>query len=273
MNKMKRAQFIVMGILAAAVIVCGAILISKLAAKGPNKINAASEETLFREAQALEAQGSLSKARDLYQKLITDYPQGKFALENQKLIWDLNIKILFSPNPTAISKVYEVQAGDTLGKIAKKCVTTVDLVMKTNGLKSSLIRPGMKLKVCTAKFTIFVDKSQNTLTLKANDEIFKIYQAATGLDNCTPVGTFKIVTKIVDPTWYKAGAVVPPGSPKNILGTRWLGLSVQGYGIHGTTEPESMGKQVTAGCVRMINKDVEELYAIVPIGTDVTAVD
>ena len=79
--------------------------------------------------------------------------------------------------------------------------------------------------------------------------------------------------KIINPTWYKAGAVVPPGSSKNILGTRWLGLSLQGYGIHGTTDPDSIGKQATAGCVRMLNNDVEELYIIVPAGTEVTVVD
>ncbi len=270
---MKKLQFIIIGILAIALIVLGIIFISKTALKMPQKIKMTSEETLFKEAQAEEAQGSLVKAKEAYQKLITDYPQGKFALENQKLIWDLNVKLLFSPAPTPISKVYEVQAGDALGKISKRIGTTVELIMKANGLKSDLIRPGMKLKVCTAKFSIFVDKSQNTLTLKANDEVFKVYQVATGLDNCTPVGQFKIVVKIIDPTWYKAGAVVPPGSPKNILGTRWMGLSVQGYGIHGTTEPESIGKQATAGCVRMITREVEELYAIVPTGTDVTIVD
>ncbi|MCM8781769.1 MAG: L,D-transpeptidase family protein [Candidatus Omnitrophica bacterium] len=160
-----------------------------------------------------------------------------------------------------------------MGKIAKRFGTTVELIIKANNLKSDLIKPGMKLKISTAKFSILVDKSQNTLTLKSNDEVFKIYPVSTGVDNSTPIGQFKIINKIIDPVWYKAGAVVLPGSPKNILGSRWLGLSLQGYGIHGTTEPESIGKQVTAGCVRMLNKDVEELYIIVPIGADVTIVD
>jgi len=129
------------------------------------------------------------------------------------------------------------------------------------------------LKVSTAHYSILVDKSQNLLTLKAGDEVFKAYPVSTGLDNCTPIGKFTIITKLIDPIWYKAGAAVPPGSPQNILGSRWLGLSLQGYGIHGTTEPDSIGKQVTAGCIRMLNADVEELYAIVPPGTEVTIVD
>jgi len=67
--------------------------------------------------------------------------------------------------------------------------------------------------------------------------------------------------------------VVPPESPQNVLGTRWLGFDLQGYGIHGTVEPETIGQQVTAGCVRMVNEQVEELYTIVPIGTKVKIVD
>ena len=96
---------------------------------------------------------------------------------------------------------------------------------------------------------------------------------ATGKDNSTPIGTFKIVTKIPNPVWYKQGAVVPPDSPENILGTRWMGIDKQGYGIHGSVDPNAIGKQVTAGCVRMNNGDVEELFALVPIGTEVTIVD
>jgi lipoprotein-anchoring transpeptidase ErfK/SrfK len=66
---------------------------------------------------------------------------------------------------------------------------------------------------------------------------------------------------------------VPADSPKNILGSRWLGLSEKSYGIHGTTEPQSIGRQVTSGCVRMRNSDVEELYQIVPEGTEVVIID
>ncbi len=111
------------------------------------------------------------------------------------------------------------------------------------------------------------------LILKSNEEVFKTYIVATGEDNSTPVGTFTIVEKLIDPTWYSAGAVIPPDSPDNVLGTRWLGFDLSGYGIHGTTEPESLGKQVTQGCVRLSNADVEELYIIIPKGTEVIIVD
>ena len=67
--------------------------------------------------------------------------------------------------------------------------------------------------------------------------------------------------------------MIPSESPENILGTRWLGFDMPGYGIHGTTQPDSIGKQATAGCVRMLNSEAEELYDLLPIGTEVTIKD
>ena len=96
---------------------------------------------------------------------------------------------------------------------------------------------------------------------------------ATGKNNSTPVGVFKITDKLVNPTWYKAGAVIASGKPENELGSRWLGLTAEGYGIHGTINPDTLGQQVTAGCVRMKNEDVEELYSTLVPGTEVTIVD
>jgi lipoprotein-anchoring transpeptidase ErfK/SrfK len=83
----------------------------------------------------------------------------------------------------------------------------------------------------------------------------------------------KVINRIVNPVWYKQNAVVPADSPENILGTRWMGIDKQGYGIHGSEDPGAIGKQVTAGCVRLTNSDVEELFDIVPAGTEVTIVD
>jgi lipoprotein-anchoring transpeptidase ErfK/SrfK len=120
---------------------------------------------------------------------------------------------------------------------------------------------------------MLIDKSQNTLALKSDEEILKTYVVSTGMNNSTPTGKFKIVNKLINPTWFKTGVIVPSGSPENILGSRWMGFDIAGYGIHGNHDPQSLGKQATQGCVRMSNSDVEELYAIVPIDTEVTIVD
>jgi len=229
--------------------------------------------SLVAQAKAWEAKNRFPEAKNIYQKLINDFADSKDVMNWQRKLEEINIKLLFSPVITSGSTLYEIKPGDTLSKIASEFKTTPDLIMKSNNLKNDLLIPGRKIKVWVASFNILVDKSQNILLLKSNEEVIKTYIVATGLNNSTPVGNFKITNKLLNPTWFKAGTVVPAGSPQNILGTRWLGFDLPGYGIHGTTDPQSLGKQVTQGCVRMSNAEIEELYTIIPVGTEVTIVD
>lgn len=232
-----------------------------------------SRHSLFSQARQLEVKGQLQEARLLYQKLVNDFPESPEVMDWQKKTEDLNIKLLFSPVLTPKSIIYQIRPGDTLNKIAREHKTTTELIMKSNNINDALIVPGRKIKVYNAPFNILVDKSQNILMLKDNEEIVKTYTVSTGKNNCTPVGKFKIVNKLPNPTWFKSGAIVPPQSAENVLGTRWMGFDLAGYGIHGTIEPKDLGKQVTQGCVRLSNADVEEIYSIVPVGTEVTIIE
>lgn len=169
----------------------------------------------------------------------------------------------------AESLTHTVVLGDTLWEIAKKYRTTVPLLQKNNELSGDRIYPGMKLKIPRVRFSILIQREKNQLVLLADGKRFKEYRVATGEKGSTPTGRFKIVNKLENPTWFKAGAIVPPDSPENILGTRWLGFDKPGYGIHGTTLPETIGTQSSKGCIRMLNQEVEEIYALVPVGTRV----
>ena len=231
------------------------------------------DDGLLKLGEVYEAQQQLVEARAMYRMLLDKFPNSPLVAQTQTHLGSVNVALLFSPIVTDLDTAHEVKPGDTLGKIAAAYGTTVDFIKKANALKSDIIRPRQKLKIPKGHFSIVVDKSQNQLLLTENNQFIKSYPVATGKDNSTPVGTFKIVNKLVNPVWYKEGAVVPPDSPENILGTRWLGIDKQGYGIHGTVDPNAVGQQVTAGCVRMINHDVEELFEIVPVGTEVTIVD
>jgi lipoprotein-anchoring transpeptidase ErfK/SrfK len=231
------------------------------------------EKALARLASIYEKRGEIVAARNIYQKLIDVYPASKDIQAFEARRAEQNIRILLSPVMTDDAFEYKVQRGDTLSKIAKKFGTTIDLLTAANRLDSANIMSGRKLKVQKSKFSIVVDKSQNILTLKSDDRVIKNYRVSTGSNDSTPAGTFKIINRIVDPTWYTTGAAVPSGSEKNILGTRWLGISKSSYGIHGTNDPEAIGKSVTSGCVRMSNPDVEELYMIAPEGTEVVILD
>jgi len=232
-----------------------------------------SVHNLLAQARQLEAKGDLFEAKSVYQKLVNDFAESAEVAIWQKKLEDINIKLLFSPAITPKSVIYQIKPGDTLSKIAREHKTTAELIMKSNNISDSLIIPGRKIKIWNAPFSVLVDKSQNIMLLKSDEEVVKTYIVSTGKDNCTPVGVFKVVNKLANPTWFKAGAVVPAGSSENVLGTRWMGFDLAGYGIHGTTEPKELGKQVTQGCVRLNNSDVEELYIILPTGTEVNVVD
>ena len=230
-------------------------------------------QQLYETALSLEKNHEILKAKDILQDLMVNYSDYEAIETIQKKLEDINIEIIYSNSQSPKTVLYEIQSGDTLGKLAKKYGTTVELIKKKNNLNNNVIRLGQKIYIWSGSLNIFVDKSQNILMLKDADQIIKVYSVATGANNITPVGTFKITSKLVDPVWFKAGAVIPPESPQNVLGSRWMGFDLAGYGIHGTIEPDNMGQQVTAGCVRMRNEDVEQLYDLVPVGTSVTIVD
>jgi len=228
---------------------------------------------IYDEAAGLEADGKKVEAKAAYQKLVNDHPDFDQMESIQKHLGDLSMNIITSNVETPDTVMHEVQPGDSLGKLAKQYGTTVDLIKKSNNLTNDMIRVGQRVRIWKGQFNIFVDKSQNILMLKSGSEVVKVYNVSTGSNNSSPVGTFKITTKLTDPVWFKSGAVVPPESPDNVLGTRWMGFDLAGFGIHGTTEPDKIGQQVTAGCVRMRNGEVEEIYTLIPLGTSVQIVD
>ena len=226
---------------------------------------------LLQEASQYEARGDKFKAKEAYAQIISNYPDYEKIEEIQQKLGQLNIAIIFSPAQTPQTLLYEINPGDSLGGLSKKYNTTIQLIKIANGLTSDMIRTGEKLRIWTAPFNLLINKSQNVLFLKSGEEVLKIYHVATGKDNITPVGAFKIATKIENPVWFKAGgAPIPSESPQNELGSRWMGFDTDPhYGIHGTTHPETIGQQVSAGCVHLKNQEVEELFNILPVGTQV----
>lgn len=119
---------------------------------------------------------------------------------------------------------------------------------------------------------IIINKSTNELAFFDNGELVRTFSVGTGRTNgLTPEGTFPIVNKIKNRPYYTGG--IAGGSPNNPLGVRWLGLKARGtngttYAIHGNNDPSSIGKYVSAGCVRMHNDDVSWLFERIQIGTN-----
>jgi lipoprotein-anchoring transpeptidase ErfK/SrfK len=118
----------------------------------------------------------------------------------------------------------------------------------------------------TVKRVIVVSLEDHRLALLEDGKVKKIYTVAVGKPSTpSPTGTFTIESRVANPTYSHEGRVVPPG-PQNPVGSRWMGLSMRGYGIHGTNAPSSIGKAASHGCIRMGKADVEELFAQVQVG-------
>jgi len=119
------------------------------------------------------------------------------------------------------------------------------------------------------KRLLLISIPDHELAVIENGQVKKIYPVATGKDSTpSPTGSFHIVVRVVDPTYYHEGKVIAPG-PSNPLGDRWMGLDRKGYGIHGTNAPQSIGKSASHGCIRMAKRDLEELFSMVKVGDDV----
>jgi lipoprotein-anchoring transpeptidase ErfK/SrfK len=123
----------------------------------------------------------------------------------------------------------------------------------------------------------YIDLSEKVLYYYDGGELAGVYPCAPGKSETpTPTGTFTTGAKSVDPTWYWEGRAIPPG-PENGLGTRFISIAnaeyPNGYGIHGTNEPDSIGTAASHGCVRMYNEDVEALYPMVDAGETVFIVE
>ena len=272
-------QKILIGIIASIVLVTGGLAVlhyhkAAIASKDSEETNIPVNQLLAQAAQ-YETKGDKLKAKEVYDQIISNYPDYEKIQEVQDKLGTLNINLILSPTPMPQTVFYEIVPGDSLGKLARVYHTTPQLIKRANGLKSDVIRTGEKLRIWTAPFNVLINKSQNVLFLKSGEEVLKIYHVSTGKDNITPVGTFKIATKIEKPVWFRnGGAPIPSESPENELGSRWMGFDTDPhYGIHGTLHPETIGQQVTAGCVRLANQDVEELFDILPVGTEVVIQD
>ena len=167
--------------------------------------------------------------------------------------------------------------GREIDRVAGEAAVTSAL---TAGLRGPI---SLKPKVLRAKVTrksfgpvIVIRRSANKLFLYNGMRYLRTFGVATGQTQYpTPLGRFRIVVKWKNPWWYPPDSPwakdldpVPPG-PSNPLGTRWMGISSPGVGIHGTPEPGSIGYSVSHGCIRMRISDAEWLFEKVPVGTTV----
>ncbi|MCA9115500.1 MAG: L,D-transpeptidase family protein [Planctomycetaceae bacterium] len=177
-------------------------------------------------------------------------------------------RIYFSPQPHYMP-AYEVQPGDVLSSIAAKYHVPWEYLAKLNRVEPRKIQAGQRLKVIKGPFSAAVDLSEFSLTIHSHGYYVHRYPIGVGKDHSTPVGTFKVLNRLENPTYYGPnGNVIDADDPANPLGEHWIDLG-DSYGIHGTIEPESIGRAMSQGCVRMHNRHVAEVFQLLSTESEV----
>ena len=230
------------------------------------KTSPLADEALAGKAQLLYDEGELVGARDALKKALTDSPNSPTKGKLQALLGKINLELLYSGAPET-TDIYTIARGDKLETIGRRFKVSPDLLKRVNHIRVTSMPIGKRLKIPKTKFSILVNKSDNTLTLMNNGEFFKIYSVRTGKEEyMTPTGEFRVESKVVNPPWNnpETGEKIPPADPRNELGSRWMAFQGS-IGIHGTIHPETVGKYASNGCVGMLGAEVEELYDLVPL--------
>jgi hypothetical protein len=198
---------------------------------------------------------------------------------------NLASSLFFSPNiiPGDIaSQSYVVKKGDSFARITNREKLAIDwrFIQRINQIASEkALRADMRLKLAHGPFDGEVIKADYRFNVYAGTGSERIMVASfpcgVGTNDSTPVGTFKVRTgsKLIDPEWSnpRTGEKFKSNDPKNPIGERWIGLQgttpetakFTGYGIHGTVEPQSIGKQMSMGCVRLGDAEVQVVYELI----------
>jgi len=216
-------------------------------------------EEWLQEDQILDAHAELSK---IYWK----HPELRTLIQCQI---DQTAAIIFTTSDRQFGPPHFVEYGETLEGIAKQYDVPWEYLAMLNRVLPEKLQAGQELKVVRGPFGAVVDLADFTLTVHAHGWYINHYRIGTGADHKTPLGEFVVQDKLENPTWYDPdGGIVEPDDPENPLGEYWLGLGNH-IGIHGTNDPETIGKAASRGCIHLGDDDITEVFSLLSTGSKV----
>ncbi len=241
--------------------------------------------SMIERAESAVAQNKLVEARTLYNAALFDpKADGRTQSMLRRRIMELNDTLLFGPTITAgdpYTDRYEIESGDSLSKLPRKLGLSVNwrFLQRINGISDpTRIRVGQRIKTVTGPFHAVVSKTAYRLDLYMGESSELMYVASfpvgLGENDSTPLGSWVVRqdSKLVNPRWVnpRTGEVFGADDPLNPIGERWIGIEgvddttrqLNGFGLHGTIEPDSIGKQASMGCVRMGDDDIALVYEL-----------
>ncbi len=237
----------------------------------------------LREGMALVERGQLVQARAMLSDLLFDQRQPLSARDAQSardVLTSVNESLVFSdrisPGDPLID-AYTVQSGDILVRIAPRYRITHRLIERINNVDARRLRVGQKLKVVKGPFHAVVHKAafRMDMYLKGADGqrvYIRSFRVGLGENDSTPVGLWRVRagSKLVNPGWThpRTNEYFAPDNPANPIGEHWIGLEGMdentrgrsGYGLHGTIEPQSVGRMMSLGCVRLLAEDIAAAF-------------
>ena len=252
-------------------------------------------ERLMEDAQILLAKGEPVSAREVMNTALhlratseRDRQRARDALS------ELNEQLVFSPNAVPgdpISFSYTVAKDEFLSTIVRKNRLGVDwrAILDINRIpRPESIREGQSLKLIRGPFHAIISKGAYRIDLywgpadKPSQWLYiRSFTAGLGQDDSTPTGTFKVKNRLENPAWTnpRTGERFASDNPKNPIGEYWIGLEGVGesavhlrYGLHGTIAPESIGRQDSMGCIRMLPDDIRVLFGLLREGESVVQI-
>ena len=235
------------------------------------------------EGRRLVEAGRLLEARAKLNPLLGQSLPPAEQEQVRRLLAQVAERTVFARQPVAddpLVELYTVQSGDNLVNIGRTFKVPHEAIMQINGITNpNRLRVGQKLNIPRGPFHARISKSAFRMDIYLGDTYVRSYPVGLGADQGTPEGEWLVKNRLPNPTYYPPASaaekrIIPPGDPTNPLGGHWIGLEGingqtvgrEGYGIHGTIEPESIGRAVSLGCVRMHNEDVAVVYGLLRPG-------
>ncbi len=245
----------------------------------------AAPSAVMAEATSKVNDGDLLGARTLLNSaLVAGNLNPTDALAIKKQMAEINQTLVFSPKQfpkDPLGGVYTVKSGDRMAAIGASHSIPYELLLPLNRMTDAKkLRYGQTLKIINGPFHAVITKSKFTLDVYLggpggpNSTYITTFNVGLGTENSTPTGTWKIKDKVTHPAYFPPaehpGPTLLPDDPKNPLGPYWMGLEgtdgqavgQRSYGIHGTIDPTSIGKQSSMGCIRLKNEDVDVVYKL-----------
>src|SRR3954447_1384644 len=220
----------------------------------------------FQQAAQLRQEGKLAECRDALVLFLQKYPAGQHTEQAKDILGDVNMQILLSDYPSPEKQDYIVRAGDVINRVAQKTKTTPELIMKLNGLDSTMLRIGERLWIAHPDFALFIQRRAQEIVLLNHGGFFKRYKIT--VLKVPAKQAPRINTKVAEVIAWRFGKRVGLGSHDYRAAIHWIRLAQPGYTLY--ADPPTNDSPPPPSGLGMNANDLDELSSLVNKNTAVT---